>query len=140
MSKNVIIKIGAIIFNESGRIMAVHKKGKPPLELIVPGGKQEKGEDDEQTLHRELSEELNASAKSFEFFGQFEDYAIYEEKWLVMRTYVVILCNQPHPSNEIDQIIWLNAHYQKSGYHFASILGKQILPKIFHQALTNEIT
>ncbi len=131
MIENTIIKIGAIIFDELGQLMAVHKKGKPALELIVPGGKMEKGEDDEQTLHRELYEELNATVKFFKFYGQFEDKAIYEDTWLIMRTYLVSLCNPPQPSNEIDQIVWLNHDYKNSGFQFASILGKQILPKIF---------
>ncbi len=133
MSEMTIVKIGAIIFDELGRLMAVHKKGKPTHELIVPGGKKEPGENDEQTLHRELHEELNATVQSFKFYGQFEDKAIYEDKWLIMRTYLVSLNNTPKPSNEIDQIVWLNQDYEHSGYQFASILGKQILPALFPQ-------
>jgi 8-oxo-dGTP diphosphatase len=133
MSEITIVKIGAIIFDELGQLMAVHKKGKPAHELIVPGGIMEHGEDDAQTLHRELYEELNASVRSFQFYGQFEDKAIYEDTWLIMRTYLVSLNNIPQPSNEIDQIIWLNHDYKNSGYQFASILGKQILPKLFPQ-------
>ncbi|MDR3492368.1 MAG: NUDIX hydrolase [Gammaproteobacteria bacterium] len=137
MSENNIIKIGAIIFNELGELMAVHKKGKPEHELIVPGGRMEKGENDEQTLRRELYEELNATVQFFEFYGQFEDKAIYENKWLIMRTYMVSLHNPPQPSNEIDQIVWLNHNYKNSGYQFASILGKQLLPRLFSQAIKN---
>jgi 8-oxo-dGTP diphosphatase len=48
-----------------------------------------------------------------------------------MRTYLVSLHNHPEPSNEIDEIVWLNQDYENSGYQFASILGKQILPKLF---------
>jgi ADP-ribose pyrophosphatase YjhB (NUDIX family) len=56
MNEITIIKIGAIIFDESGQLMAVHKKGKPMHELIVPGGIMEHGENDEKTLRRELNE------------------------------------------------------------------------------------
>lgn len=131
MHKKTIIKIGALILNETGQLMAVHKKGKPELELIVPGGKAEADEDDEQALRRELLEELNVQVKSFEFYAQFEDLAIYEDAWLVMRTYLVSIRNHPQPSGEIDKIVWLDRNYKNSGYQFASILGKQILPKIF---------
>lgn len=132
MSKlDVIYKIGALIFDDNRRVLAVHKTGKPIHELIVPGGCVEEGENDEQTLRREITEELNTQVKSFEFYAQFEAQAIYESKWLIMRTYVVTIDGNPQPSNEIDQLVWLDEHYLSSGYQFASILGRQILPRLF---------
>lgn len=128
---NRIFKIGALIFNEQNQLLAVHKKGKPPLELIVPGGLMEQNETDEDTLRREVREELDSEVISFQFYKQFEDKAIYEEKWLVMRTYIVALDRIPKPANEIDQLVWLGRDYHNRGYHFASILGKQIIPDFF---------
>jgi len=78
-----------------------------------------------------LSEELNVEVCSYHFYAQFEDMAIYEDAWLVMKTYIVTIHNHPQPSGEIDNIIWLDSNYKNSGYQFASILGKQILPKLF---------
>ncbi|CCD06548.1 TPA: NUDIX hydrolase [Legionella pneumophila] len=126
-----IFKIGALIFNEKNQLLAVHKKGKPPMELIVPGGVMEENESDEETLRREIKEELDSDIISFQFYKQFEDKAIYEEKWLVMRTYIVTLGNAPKPANEIDQLVWLGHDYHQRGYRFGSILGKQIIPDFF---------
>lgn len=137
MHKKTIIKIGALIINDNGELMAVHKKGKPEFELIVPGGKIEGNESDEETLRRELREELNVNVSTYEFYGEFEAQAIYEDAWLIMRTYRVVIHNQPQPSGEIDKIIWLDQHYQTSGYQFASILGKQILPNYFQRRCSN---
>lgn len=126
-----ILKIGALIFDANKRLLAVHKRGKPMNELIVPGGKVEANETYEQTLRREIAEELNTNIKEFEYYGEFQAKAIYEEKWLIMRTYLVSLDGEPSPSNEIDELVWLDHDYQASAYTFASILGQQILPKIF---------
>lgn len=133
MHEHSIFKIGAIIFDEQGKMLAVHKKGKPANELIVPGGVRENNETDEQTLRREIWEELSANVTSFQFYDQFEAQAIYEDKWLIMRVYVVTLDRAPQASQEIDQLVWLGADYQQTQYQFASILGQQILPRLFHQ-------
>jgi 8-oxo-dGTP diphosphatase len=132
-----IIKIGAIIFNEKQELLAVHKSGKPAMELIMPGGKREEDESDEDTLKRELMEELGAHISSIQFFDEFQDKAIYEDKWLIMRVYHVTLCNKPTPQHEIDQLVWLNKDYHTTNYIFASILGKKILPRIFPSTVTS---
>ncbi|BCA94401.1 DNA mismatch repair protein MutT [Legionella antarctica] len=129
--QETILKIGAIIFDENHRLLAVHKTGKPINELIVPGGRMEQNESDEQTLRREIAEELNTKIKTFEYYAEFQAKAIYEDKWLIMRTYIVSLDGEPKPSNEIDRLVWLDHRYQISGFQFASILGQQILPRIF---------
>ena len=134
-----IVKIGALIFDENNCLLAVHKRGKPMNELIVPGGKMEEKENDEQTLRREIAEELNTNIKTFKYYAQFQAKAIYENKWLIMRTYIVSLDGEPSPSNEIDQLVWLDHEYSKSSYQFASILGKQILPRVFSKREQNEI-
>lgn len=131
--QSIIYKVGAIIFDDQQRLLAVHKKGKPKNELIVPGGVQASGETDEQTLRREIWEELSANVTSFQFYDQFEAQAIYEAKWLIMRVYVVTLGRAPVASQEIDQLVWLDSDYLKSGYQFASILGKQLLPRVFNK-------
>lgn len=133
--KPTIIKAGALIFDTHHRVLAVHKRGKPPMDLIVPGGKVEAGETDEDALRRELQEELQVELRSAVPFGRFQAQAIYEEALLVMRVYRVTIDGVPAPGKEIDQLIWLDANYLTSGYQFASILGQQILPKLFPQTL-----
>lgn len=126
-----IIKAGALIFDENHRVLAVHKRGKPPMELIVPGGKIETGETDEQALRRELQEELQVELLCATLFDHFQAKAIYEDALLMMRVYRVSIRGIPSPGQEIDELVWLDANYLTSGYQFASILGKQILPRLF---------
>ncbi|WP_131794969.1 NUDIX hydrolase [Fluoribacter gormanii] len=125
-----IFKAGALIFDAQHRVLAVHKRGKPPNEYIVPGGKIEPGETDEEALRRELLEELNVRVLSVTLYDEFQAKAIYEDALLVMRTYFVVIERAPVPGSEIDHFIWLDAHFETSGYQFASILGQQILPRL----------
>ena len=130
-----IYKAGALIFDPYKRVLAVHKRGKPARELIVPGGKIERDETDEQTLRRELYEELNVEVLSVYLYGVFQAKAIYEDALLVMRTYIVNIKGIPVPGSEIDRLVWLDANYAESGFECASILGQQILPRIFAEGL-----
>lgn len=127
---SVIYKVGALIFDDHHRVLAVHKKDKPKNEYIVPGGKIEANESDEMALQRELYEELNVHVEDSQYYEQFEGVAIYEPSLLVMRTYLVRINGVLSPSSEIDEFVWLDANYQAYGYTFASILGKQILPRL----------
>ncbi|RUR23575.1 NUDIX hydrolase [Legionella qingyii] len=134
-----IFKAGALIFDAQHRVLAVHKRGKPANEYIVPGGKIEPGETDEEALRRELLEELNVRVLSVTPYDEFQAKAIYEDALLVMRTYFVDIERTPVPGNEIDHFVWLDAHFKTSGYQFASILGQQILPRLLaegHLGLT----
>ncbi|KTC80253.1 NUDIX hydrolase [Legionella cherrii] len=125
-----IFKAGALIFDAQHRVLAVHKRGKPPNEYIVPGGKIECGETDEDALRRELFEELNVGVLSVIPYDEFQAKAIYEDALLVMRTYFVRIESVPVAGSEIDHFVWLDAHFKTSGYQFASILGQQILPRL----------
>lgn len=85
----------------------------------------------EESLRRELLEELHVGVLSIMPYGEFQAKALYEDALLVMRTYFVRIEGTPVAGNEIDSFVWLDAHFSTSGYQFASILGQQILPKLF---------
>lgn len=60
----MIDHIAALIFNEDGELLVLRKKiVDNRKEYILPGEKREKDENDEQTLRRELSEELGLKLK-----------------------------------------------------------------------------
>lgn len=130
-SAQLIHKVGAIILDETGRMLAVHKRGKPAGELIVPGGKIEHHENHETALRRELREELGVELLTMTPFNVFEAVPIYESGLLIMYVYHVAISGEPVPSHEIDQLVWLDENYLTSGYTFASILGQKILPSVF---------
>jgi hypothetical protein len=59
-----IYKVGALLLDENSRLLVVRKRSVDRLEYIMPGGKQNPGETDEETLSRELREELGITVTS----------------------------------------------------------------------------
>lgn len=125
-----IYKVGAIILNDEKQILVVRKIFKDRTEFIIPGGRQEKGETDEQTLVRELKEELGVSVDAFSFFGKFNEQAIFEDVPLVMSVYRVEIEGQPSPQSEIKEYVWVGRNYEQEGYLLGSVLSKHVIPSL----------
>ena len=64
MSRSVIPCVGAVVFDEQGRLLMIQRGHDPGAGLwSIPGGRIEPGETDEQALVRELLEETNLQVK-----------------------------------------------------------------------------
>jgi len=71
MDKNFEVISRGIIVND-GKILLCHSKGNDYY--FFPGGHVEFGEKAEETLSRELQEELGVSAKNMKFIGSAENF------------------------------------------------------------------
>lgn len=102
-----IFIVTALIFDEKGRCLAVKKHGQEVL--IKPGGKREPGEDELQTLLREVREELGCGLVNLERLGQFEDEAAHQPGRKVEAVvYRATLSGVPTPQNEIEALVWVD--------------------------------
>jgi 8-oxo-dGTP diphosphatase len=121
-----ILKIGVAVTHE-GRLLLVRKKGGSSY--ILPGGKPESGEDDLQTLIREIAEELGCGldAASVRFLGAFSDVAAdMNETRVTVRLYSASLVGNPLPRSEIESLKWYCP--KTDGGPLAPSLEKQIIP------------
>lgn len=123
-----IYKVGAIILNDEHQMLVVRKVFKDRVDFIIPGGRQEPGETDEQTLKRELMEELGVRVKSYSFFGRFEEMAIFENIPLIMSVYQVDIEGEPKAQSEIKDVVWVDKDYESKGFLLGSVLSKHVIP------------
>lgn len=104
----VIDKI-AWIHLENGAILSSRSRGKEVY--YIPGGKREPGEDDIDTLVREIQEELSVTIVSdtAEYVGTFHAQAHGRPDGTMVRMtcYTADCQGVLQPDNEIEEMVWL---------------------------------
>ena len=120
----MIDHLAALIFNENRELLVLRKKTiDNRKECILPGGKREKNESDEETLKRELFEELGAEIKKLTYYKQYLDFQ--------QTTYITILnSNSVNVRNEIKEALWINLEYEKKGILCNPTLKLKIIPDL----------
>jgi 8-oxo-dGTP pyrophosphatase MutT (NUDIX family) len=100
----------AYIRVENGKILSTKSKGK--TKYYNPGGKRENNETDEETLIREIREELNVSiiSATIKYFGTFKAQADSHKAGVIvkMTCYTAEFEGNLEPCSEIEEIKWLS--------------------------------
>ena len=129
----MIDHIAALIFNKNLELLVLRKKTpNNRKECILPGGKRENGESDEQTLRREISEELGVEIEEMNFYKQYLDKAVFEEgEDFRQTTYITKLkSNNISVQNEIKEALWIDTDYEKKGILCNPTLENKIIPDL----------
>lgn len=104
---NVITVAAAVILNTQNQLLLVRKKNTQFFMQV--GGKLELNEAPEQTMIREISEEISVKAEIQQFIGRFETLAANEANHqLVSYVYQVSLDQQPEIDAEIAEMKWID--------------------------------
>ena len=104
---NVITVAAAVILNEQNQLLLVRKKNTQFFMQV--GGKLEVNELPEQTMLREIYEEIGVKATIQQFIGRFETQAANEaDHQLVSYVYQVDLNQVPKIDAEIAEMKWIN--------------------------------
>ncbi len=102
----------ALIHIEGRKVLFTLSKGKNLY--YSPGGKREPGESDEQTLVREIKEELSVDIdpKTMKFCGTFAAQADKKPEGTVAKItcYTARFRGEPKPSSEIEKLVWLTSN------------------------------
>lgn len=100
----------AYIRVENGKILSTKSKGRS--KYYIPGGKRENNETDDETLIREIREELNVSIilATINYFGTFKAQADSHNAGIVvkMTCYTAEYEGNLEPYSEIEEIKWLS--------------------------------
>jgi len=107
--KTEIDKI-AFIEIQNGKIVSTKSKGK--TKYYIPGGKRERGESDEQTLIREIEEELSVTIipNTATYVGTFSAQSDGSKEGIlvIMTCYTAKYTGHLKANSEIEEIKWLN--------------------------------
>ena len=138
----MIDHIAALIFDEKKNLLVLRKKTKDNRkECILPGGKRELGEQDEETLRRELIEELGVKIESLEYYKTYYDKAVFEEgEDFKQTTYITKIKNDKEvvPKNEIKEALWINANYEEKEIKCNLTLKLKIIPDLIKDKYISE--
>lgn len=123
--QKVITVVAAIIRNEVGHLLLVRKKNTNHFMQV--GGKLEANEAPEQTLLREIEEEISVSAAIIKSLGLFKTRAA-NEAGFALHAYLfeVKIEGEPQIAAEIAEMCWLDPQ-QKSDLSLAPLTTDIVL-------------
>ncbi|TWI50956.1 8-oxo-dGTP pyrophosphatase MutT (NUDIX family) [Pseudomonas duriflava] len=135
---SVLSIAAACLFNAADELLLVRKRGTHFF--MLPGGKQEPGEPLEQTLERELLEELGLrlSSSAYQWLGRFQAPAANEPDTAIdAHLYQVRLPNiAVAVAAELEELVWLPLD-QLHSVPLAPLLS-QVLPCLNTYGIENE--
>ena len=127
----MIRKVGLLIVREK-RLLLCRKRRGTTL-LILPGGKPEGDETEEQALGREIEEELGTTVSAIEHCGRYEDEAAGDPRRVNISLYTGLLAGEPVASGEIAELIWFGLGDDTE--LISPSLRRQILPDLLRRGI-----
>lgn len=126
----------ALIELKDGKILSTRSKGKEVY--YFPGGKRDGEESDEETLIREIKEELDVSVKpeSIRYYGKFEAQAHGKDEGVLvqMTCYTAEYEGEMKPSSEIEEIVWFSYKDKEK----SSMVDQIIFEDLYKKGLITE--
>lgn len=129
----IIHKIAAMVIKDDSFLM-VRKKGKDIWTNL--GGHPEEGETEEQTLLREIKEEMGCDADILTKLGDFEAPAAHDDAIVRLSTYLVELKGDIHFHDpELEEYRYIHKNYKDEGIKMPNSITERIIPFIIEKGL-----
>jgi 8-oxo-dGTP diphosphatase len=120
--------VTAVIRDADGRMLLVRKRGTTTF--MKPGGKRDGGENDLETLARELKEELGCRLVAAELLGRFTAPAANEAGFTVQSaTYLTSIEGDIAALAEIEELAWIDPA-APGDLRLAPLLTDAVLPAL----------
>lgn len=119
-------RIGAVIIKRKKLLIV---SSADAIHYWTPGGRPLPGESHEQTLRRELKEELSVTLKYFRPYISYE--IIIDKERLISHYYLVTFKGEASPQNEIKKITWLSKEdFEQKKLKISKGMNKFLIPKL----------
>ncbi|MFI5662440.1 NUDIX domain-containing protein [Streptomyces sp. NPDC051684] len=122
---HTVMKVVAAAVVENGKLLVVSKRAAPDV-YFVPGGKPEPGEEPEETLVRELREELGVEPGRLEPLTVVEERAALEGVPMRLTVFTTTLIGDPVPAAELSALRWTDG--REAGLRLAPAVEHHLLP------------
>jgi len=119
------IDVVSVAVVTDGRLLVVSKRAAPDV-FYLPGGKPEPGETPEQTLRRELEEELGVRVVEPKLLGHVESVAALEGVPMRLTVFTADLDGDPQPAAELAAMAWLDSVDDFPGRLSPTLTGRVI--------------
>ncbi len=123
----------AVVRDKKLLVVREHKTSK----FLLPGGKPKAGENLEETLTREVKEELDVNVKpgSVKYYGIFEDVAANEPDTVIQISLSLgEVEGELKPSAEIEEIAWIGSQHE---LELAPSISNKILPALIRDGIVD---
>jgi 8-oxo-dGTP diphosphatase len=132
-------KAGLLVLSADKRSFLVCQKSPDDVtaQFIMPGGSIEAGESAEQTIAREIEEELSTSVdpKSLKPIGTYTDVAAGQpDRDVSIELHQGTLQGEPTPSQEIKKLHWIGAK-DINNENVSPIIRNKILPDLIKRQI-----
>ena len=129
MTNAIIRKIAGCLIKDN-KLLVVRKKGKEIYTSL--GGRPEAGETEEETLRREVKEEIDCDVTASAYVGTFEEKAVFDDAIVQLVTYIIEVKGTPRiTDSELEEFIWVTADEPR----LADGLKKHIVPVLVQKGL-----
>ena len=130
-----IHKIAAIVIQDN-KFLMVRKKGKDIWTSL--GGHPEVGEIEEQSLLREIKEEMGCNAKIKYKIGDFEAPAAHDDAMVKLSVYLVTLIGKiVFEDPELEEYKFIDKNYEKDGIKLPDSITQKVIPYCIKNKLIN---
>jgi 8-oxo-dGTP diphosphatase len=127
-----IYKVGLAVIDDK-HILLLRKKESTTF--ILPGGRYEGNENDEEALRREIKEELTCDIdfSKLTFVGKYADKAANEPNKIInINLYIGPIEGNIKLDNEIEEYVWFNPHKAQQ-IKLADSIKNKILPALIER-------
>lgn len=102
--------------------------------FVLPGGRLEPGESEDQALRREVSEELGIHIKNYKYFNKFELPGRAEGELINFAVYTIDSLGDLTVQGDIAEMAWVDSSYESKGIKIGAIT-QVLIPKLKEQNL-----